>query len=112
MKYYIAQIVVANFVWNFRIFSYKCCHCRACYGTNVSLLVAAELAAVLLGGCGSHRSLRGGRHAALQDIYHDVKNYYHYYHYLTYLSLSSYQQENGDVNFNVNESIEVCIFVK
>ena len=24
--------------------------CRACYGTNVSLLVAAELAAVLLGG--------------------------------------------------------------
>ena len=25
IKYFIAQIVVANFVWNFRIFSYKCC---------------------------------------------------------------------------------------
>ena len=65
IKYFIAQIVVANFVWNFRIFSYKC------YGTNVSLLVAAELAAVLLGGCGSHRALRGGRHAALQNIFQD-----------------------------------------
>ena len=38
-----------------------------------------------------------------------VKNNYHFYHYSTYLSLLSYQQENVDVNFNVNESIEVCL---
>ena len=40
-----------------------------------------------------------------------VKNYYHYYRYLTYLSLLfiTYLQENVDVNFNVNESIEVCL---